>query len=160
MSTEPLESRLVGVIRWVVGLVLMFAAVSKASNVPLFAASFYPSISGVVSLSSGQLLVLGFGIIWIEMFVGVSLLTNNAPLLMRVSTLVLIVIFTIILVRMAVSGKADSCGCFGILPPGLDGLSGLRVSIVRNLLLILAIGYSVYALLEKQHQVDQAESCM
>ncbi len=106
-DTAPLDWRYL--LRLVLGLVFLWAALAKIGDVPGFAREIHNYHATPLSLEN----IFAMVIPWIELIAGIALVLNIAP---RGGTLVLggmLVLFTVLILSAIVRGLDIACGCFG-----------------------------------------------
>ena len=106
-DTAPFDWRYL--LRVVLGLVFIWAALAKIGDVSGFALEIHNYRVTPLALEN----IFAMTIPWIELVAGVALLLNLAP---RAGTLVLgamLILFTILILSAIVRGLDIACGCFG-----------------------------------------------
>ena len=122
-----------------VGLLLSYAAVSKAASIPLFAFVIKSGVPFAGSASTPTLFVMGQVIVFVEILVGISLVVHFYSSLMRRVAVILFMAFTVVLVMLLVRGKPISCGCLGFSPSGMGSRAEIWFGIIRNVCLVMML---------------------
>lgn len=120
----------------VVGLVLVYAAITKGSQIPMFAYVVQQGVPFMAELSTPMLLRVAQAIMFIEAIVGISLVLHFYSRITRIVAIALFFVFSGVLVVMLTKNKALSCGCMGFTPEGLGGRAELIFGLIRNFFLI------------------------
>ncbi len=141
------ESKCQTIVRWLLGVVLVWAALSKIANLQ----DFYISIAAYQLPLPGALLRLTAMILpWLELICGLLLLGRIWTRAALVWALVLFVVFVVATGQAWARGLDISCGCFNLSAFGLDPASGksfvkffesVGFAFFRALLLLLGGGY-------------------
>ena len=124
--------------RWLISLVFLFAAVPKLFNVSGFAAVIdaYAILPDVFLLPTAVLLPV------VEIFLAVGLLLNR--LKSKIGITVLLLFFVILLSYSILQGLDVDCGCFGPEDPEHEAFQGLRVALVRDIVMLIPLLYSFW----------------
>jgi len=120
MNTER-ESKLEIIVRWILGLLLVWASLSKIGNPQ----EFYISIAAYKVALPGVLLRLAAMILpWLELLCGLLLLGRIWTRAALVWSLVMFGVFVIATGQAWAHGLDISCGCFNLRAFGLDPAGG------------------------------------
>lgn len=131
---KPVILPILPVLRWLVGLVFVAAALPKIAT----PAEFAMSLGGQPLLPDAALSPVAIVIPWVELVAAVALL--SCPRFRAAASLLILTLllaFTALLALSMIAGTPTSCGCFG--RPG-SILEAPGVALVRNLLLLAATG--------------------
>lgn len=127
--------------RWLVAIVFIYAGVPKLFNLNSFA-----EVIGAYGLLPEQLLYpAAFVIALAEVVCGVGLILKNR-FSIHVITLLLLLFVAVLSYGLALGLDVD-CGCFGPGDPEKEVFSNLKTALVRDLLLIIPLGFIYYRLL-------------
>ncbi len=124
--------------RWIVGLVFLVAAVPKLFNVHEFAAVIdaYDILPDMLLLPTAVVLPL------LEIFLAVGLLLNRFKSKLGVA---LVLLFFIFLLSYSIwQGLDIDCGCFGPEDPEFKAFRGLRLALVRDIVMLVPLIYSFW----------------
>jgi len=124
--------------RYVVVAVLLFAAIPKLLNIADFAGII--NAYEMIPLWAVQPVAVFLPIFEIVLAVG---LLFNFPL-SKYLTILLLLFFIVILGNAIFQGLDIDCGCFGPEDPEHKAFQGLRVAIVRDVVLIVLLAYSIW----------------
>ncbi len=122
-------SQLFTILRILFGVVFIFSAIIKLSDIP----SFEEAIKSFNLLSGSLLQISVYAIPIIELLLGISLVLNfNSSIASQLITL-MVAFFTAVVVAKLFEGTEISCGCFGELSK--DKIDGTTV--IRNIVLMI-----------------------
>lgn len=115
------ESKLKMIVRWILGVLLVWASLSKIGNPQ----EFYISIAAYKTALPGVLLRLAAMILpWLELLCGLLLLGRIWTRAALVWSLVMFAVFVVMTGQAWARGLDISCGCFNLRAFGLDPASG------------------------------------
>ena len=144
---EARESKLKIIVRWILGVLLIWAALSKVANLQ----DFYISIAAYQLPLPGVALRLAAMILpWLELLCGLLLLGRIWTRAALVWALVMFGVFVIATGQAWARGLDISCGCFNLRAFGLDAGTGksfiefvesVGFAFVRAILLFLGAVY-------------------
>jgi putative oxidoreductase len=135
-------------IRWLLGLLLIFAAIAKLADPVKFLASLYAYDLGFPDLILKWLAV---GLPWMELMCGALLLADRMQLVSRGWVAALFLIFLAATGRAWAHGLDISCGCLNLEALGVTDDHWLKVletpagAFVKNLPLTVAATWLFYA---------------
>ena len=140
---RPDSQRIERIVRVTLGVLLLWAAVSKVANPTGFLASVY---AYQLSLGHGFLKFVAVVVPWIELLSGLMLVANHRPLGALVCATTLMVVFLAVTGQAWVRGLKISCGCFDLALLGFGNgataatafLESVGFAFFRNLLLFSA----------------------
>lgn len=124
--------------RWVISLFFLVAAVPKLFNVSGFAAVIdaYAILPDVLLLPTAVILPV------VEILLAVGLLFNR---LKSKIGIVVVLLFFIFLLSYSISQGLDiDCGCFGSEDPEFRAFKGLKVALVRDIVMLVPLAYSFW----------------
>jgi hypothetical protein len=124
--------------RWIISLVFLVAAVPKLFNIDGFAAVIdaYAILPDILLLPTAVVLPV------LEIFLAVGLLFNR--LKSKIGILVLLLFFIILLSSSIWQGLDIDCGCFGPEDPEHKAFQGLRVALIRDIVMLVPLIYSFW----------------
>ena len=124
--------------RWLISLVFFVAAVPKLFAVNEFAAVIdaYSILPDVLLLPTAVVLPL------LEIFLAVGLIFNRFKSKIGVALMLLFFIF--LLSYSIWQGLDIDCGCFGPEDPEFNAFRGLRVALVRDIVMLVPLIYSFW----------------
>lgn len=140
------------VLRWLLGVLLIWAAVSKLANPSAFLASM---LAYSLPLPDPWLRLAGMGLPWVELFCGLLLVAN----VWRESVLVLLLglfpAFLLVTGQAWARGLDISCGCFhldglGVSPTVMTALETPMAAFLRTLVLTAITAYLLHATLREE----------
>ncbi len=105
----------------VVGLMLVYASITKASQIPMFAYVIQQGVPFMGEMSTPVLLRVAQAVMFLEAFVGMSLVLHFYSRITRIAAIALFLVFSGVLVAMLAKNKPLSCGCMGFTPEGVGG---------------------------------------
>ena len=143
------------VVQVLVGLLLSYAAVSKAMNIPIFAFVIQSTVPFAGNASTPTLVMMAQGVMFAEILIGVSLVVHFYSRIMRSVAIVMFVVFSGILLMLLAEENPVSCGCLGISPDGMGSRAELIFGLVRNAFLIAML---VTISRSSKHKGNQDES--
>lgn len=115
------ESKLKILVRWILGVLLVWASLSKIGNPQ----EFYISIAAYQVALPGVLLRLAAMILpWLELLCGLLLLGRIWMRAALVWSLVMFAVFVVATGQAWARGLDISCGCFNLRAFGLDPVNG------------------------------------
>jgi putative oxidoreductase len=143
--TVTVDLNLRNILRWVLGAIFIWAALSKLANLQ----DFYTSLVAYqLALPALLLRLIAITVPWLEFFCGLMLLSRFWLRAAMLWTLVLCVVFAIVTGQAWARGLQISCGCLNLDFLGLAaGSKSLRLlesvgfAFVRSLLLVTAMVY-------------------
>jgi hypothetical protein len=124
--------------RWIISLIFLVAAVPKLFDVHEFATVIdaYGILPDIFLLPTA--VVLPF----LEIFLAVGLLFNRFKSKIGVA---LVLLFFIVLLSYSIwQGLDIDCGCFGPDDPEFKAFRGLRVALVRDIVMLVPLIYSFW----------------
>lgn len=124
--------------RWIISLVFLVAAVPKLFNVSGFAAVIdaYALLPDVLLLPTAVVLPV------VEILLAFGLLFNRLNSKIGIAVVLL---FFIILLSYSISQGLDiDCGCFGSEDPEFIAFKGLKVALVRDIVMLVPLVYSFW----------------
>ena len=124
--------------RYVVIAVLLFAAFPKLLNI----ADFAGIINAYEMLPGWAVQPVAIFLPIFEIVLAVGLVLNSP--ISKYLTVFLLLFFIVILSNAIFQGLDIDCGCFGPEDPEHRAFQGLRVAVVRDIVLILLLAYSVW----------------
>ncbi len=124
--------------RWIISLIFFAAAVPKLSDVHGFAAT----IGAYDILPQSFLLPTAIVLPILEIILAVGLLFNW--LKSKIGVVLLLLFFIILLTYSIWLGLDIDCGCFGPEDPEFKAFSGLRVALVRDIVMLIPLVYSCW----------------
>lgn len=128
-----------------VGVLLCYAAVTKAFTIPMFAFVIQSTVPFAGNASTSTLIVLAQAVVFVEIFVGSSLVLHFYSRPMRVVAVGMFVAFSGILSMQLAEENPISCGCLGISPDGMGSHAEIVFGLMRNVFLIAILAaVSVY----------------
>lgn len=131
---------LVGIARWVVGLLFIFSGFVKLNDPIGFAFKleeyFSPSVLGLEFLSPFAL-VIALLLVVFELVLGIMLIIGYLPKFTTWALLLMIIFFTFLTFYSAYFNKVTDCGCFGDAIPLTPWQSFYKDVILLVLILIL-----------------------
>lgn len=134
-----------GMAQALVGVLLCYAAVSKALAIPMFALVIQSTVPFASNASTSTLIVLAQAVVFVEIFVGASLVLHFFSGLMRLFAIGMFVAFSGILSMQLTEENPISCGCLGISPDGMGSHAEIVFGLMRNAFLIaILVAVSVY----------------
>jgi uncharacterized membrane protein YphA (DoxX/SURF4 family) len=154
ISATPSRRRFVRVAllvaRVALGLIFLYAAYAKlhyagAWHLTDYHFLFAFGINSYEMLSLDNALLLARILPWVEVALGILLISGLGLRWVGSITTVLLVVFMYALARAAIKGLAINCGCFGN-----ESTSPARELILDSLLLLTAVGITVGAFLSRQ----------
>lgn len=95
--------------------------------------------------SAGLPILLAYVVIGLELFVGTLLVIRRPTSKVLIGAFVMILGFTLALLVLARNPSAPDCGCFSVLQFATDASQSARMGIIRNALLLFAIGWMISA---------------
>ena len=119
-----------------VGGLLIYAALMKIGQIPMFALVLQRTLPGFRRLSTPDLFLAANAVIFVELFVGLSLILFFLSRWMRWVAVSLFGAFSLVLISMLVRNIPMSCGCLGISPSGWSGRGEIMFGVIRNVFLI------------------------
>jgi hypothetical protein len=124
--------------RWIIGMFFLVAAFPKLFNVHGFAATIdaYALLPDVLLLPTAVVLPV------LEILLAVGLLFNR--LQSKIGITVMLLLFISLLSYSIRQGLDIDCGCFGPEDPEHLAFKGLRVALVRDILMLLPLVYSFW----------------
>lgn len=124
--------------RWVVSLIFLAAAVPKLLNVHGFASVIgaYAVLPDIFLLPTAVVLPV------VEIFLAVGLLLNRLKSVIGIG--VLLIFFIVLLSYSILQGLDIDCGCFGPEDPEHIAFQGLRVALVRDIVMLIPLIYSFW----------------
>lgn len=124
--------------RWIVATIFVIAAVPKLLNISDFASIIdaYGILPGVALVPAAIFFPV------LELILAAGLVVNNR--LSKYLTIVLLLFFIGILSYAISQGFDIDCGCFGPEDPEHRAFQSLRISIVRDVLMILPLLFSLW----------------
>lgn len=128
-----------GVIRVVVGVILLYAAIVKASDLSMFIVVIREIVPDAIVISSSRGVVIGSAVILVESVVGLILVLQLLPSRSHWIGIGLFTIFTLLLIYLFSLEEPISCGCLGFTPKGLSTRGELGLGIARNIIIILSL---------------------
>ncbi|GMV83280.1 MAG: hypothetical protein AMXMBFR7_44640 [Planctomycetota bacterium] len=134
-------TRTMTVIRWILGLLLIFAALAKLADPVKFLASIYAFDLGLAELIAKTLAV---GLPWLELACGGLLLADRMSLAARGWVVALFIAFLVATGQAWARGLDISCGCLNLEILGVNDEHWLKVletpagAFVKNLFLLAA----------------------
>jgi len=143
LSTEHtnMNRSVVIIIRVIIGILLLYAAFSKANALSLFAVVIRSIFSDWLPFSSNGWLVFAGGVVFVESFLGASLVLQYRPRLVSRLALFLFCMFTVLLSLLLIHENPVSCGCLGISPKGVGTRAELWFGVLRNGFVIALLLY-------------------
>lgn len=133
MTSDNLISRVAGLLKYLLGALFVFSALSKFVDIDLL--NVYIFSFHILSLNAS--VVAGWMLISAELILGVALLSNRSHSLVCLLNMLLLLGFTGFLVFAQISGRTDSCHCFGELLPFNPVQSMLKNAVLIVLLLFV-----------------------
>jgi hypothetical protein len=124
--------------RWIISLIFLVAAFPKLFNVHQFAAT----IDAYALLPDILLLPTAIALPVLEILLAVGLLFNR--LQSKIGIAVMLLFFIILLSYSIRQGLDIDCGCFGPEDPEHLAFKGLRVALVRDIVMIFPLVYSFW----------------
>lgn len=143
------------VVQVLVGLLLSYAAVTKAMNIPMFAFVIQSAVPFAGNASTPTLVMMAQGVMFVEILIGVSLVVHFYSRVMRSIAILMFVVFSGLLLMLLTEENPVSCGCLGISPDGMGSHAELVFGLVRNAFLIAML---VTVSMRSKHEGDQGES--
>lgn len=124
--------------RWGVSLIFLVAAVPKLFNVYGFAAMIdaYAILPDIFLLPTALMLPV------VEIFLAAGLFFNRSKSLISIT--VLLLFFIVLLSYSILQGLDVDCGCFGPEDPEHLAFQGLRVALVRDIVMLIPLLYSFW----------------
>jgi putative oxidoreductase len=143
--TVTLELNLRSILRWVVGVIFIWAALSKLANLQ----DFYSSLVAYqLALPALLLRLIATTLPWLELFCGLMLISRFWLRAAMLWALVLCAVFTVVTAQAWARGLQISCGCLNLDFLGLAAggktfmlLESVGFAFVRALLLVTATVY-------------------
>lgn len=157
MSTRNHHFVLGACVQAVVGGVLVYAAVTKATQIPMFAYVIQQSVPFMGERSTPALFRFAQAVVLIEMLVGTSLIMHLYSRWVRAAAVALFIGFSGVLLVMLFKDKPLSCGCMGFSPDGLGSRAELLFGLVRNFFLIGML-LTISALAKRSVQQEYAHA--
>ena len=117
MTNPGTESRTMLVLRWGLGLLLLWAAISKIANLTAFLGSLY---AYALPLPNDSLKVIAIILPWVELLCGLLLIANLWPETTLVVVGLLFGVFLLATGQAWARGLKISCGCFDLSIFGVD----------------------------------------
>lgn len=124
--------------RWVLALVFFCAAVPKLFNIDQFAAT----IDAYAILPDMLLMPTAIVLPVVEIVLAIGLLFNR--LYCKFGLLLLLLFFICVLSYAIFQGLDIDCGCFGPEDPEYSAFKGLRVALVRDIVMLTPLFYSFW----------------
>ncbi len=124
--------------RWTISLIFLAAAVPKLTNIQEFAAT----IDAYAVLPAFFLLPTAVGLPVLEIFLALGLFLNHRQ--SKIGIAVLLLFFVSLLSYSIRQGLDIDCGCFGPEDPEYTAFKGLRVALVRDIVMLLPLAYSFW----------------
>jgi len=124
--------------RWVISLIFLAAAVPKLFDVHGFAAVIdaYGILPDIFLLPTAVVVPV------VEIFLAVGLIFNRLKSKIEV---VLVLLFFIILLSYSIwQGLDIDCGCFGPEDPEFKAFRGIRVALIRDIVMLVPLVYSFW----------------
>ena len=121
--------RLILALRLVLGVVFVYAAYTKLRQPWL---SFAMSIDAYQILPEWAVLVLGHWLPWVELAIGIFLITGILLPYVAAGAAGLLMVFFVLMARAFIKGMTINCGCFGL------GEEISAQTLVRDGLLVVA----------------------
>ncbi len=128
-----------------VGAVFLFAAAAKAWDPSAFARTV-AFLLGQGSSVDAMSMTLTYALIMFEAMLGGSLLLFWRPRIMLAIAGVTLLIYIFVLAVLLGSPGAPSCNCLGLATLESDAVRTARLGIVRNVLLLVVVGWTHRAL--------------
>jgi uncharacterized membrane protein YphA (DoxX/SURF4 family) len=125
--------------RLVLGAVLVVAGALKIADPQASVAA----VRAYELLPAGLATIVGWGLPFLELVLGLLLLTGIAVRPTALATAVLLGVFIAAVASAAVRGLSIDCGCFGGGGPVPPGQTAYAAEIVRDLALLAAAGWLV-----------------
>ncbi len=124
--------------RWIISLFFLVAAVPKLFNVHGFAALIdaYAILPDIFLLPTAIVLPI------LEIILAVGLLFNR--LTSKIGVGLVLLSFIILLSYSILQGLDIDCGCFGLEDPEQMAFRGLRVALVRDIVMLIPLAYSFW----------------
>ena len=136
------------VVRWALGLLFVWAALSKLANPTEFLGSIY---AYELPLPDVLLRLAAMAVPWLELLCGLALLANLWTESALATVLGLFAMFIIFTGQAWARGLDISCGCFNLAILGIEGgsdtvkfIESARVAFFRN---IIITGFAAYLFL-------------
>ena len=124
--------------RWSTSLIFLFAALPKLLNVQGFAKTIeaYAILPGVLLQPTAIVLPI------VEVILAIGLLFNDWK--SKVGCVVLLLMFILLLSYSIWAGLDIDCGCFGPEDPEYSAFHGLRLALLRDIVIFLPLLYSFW----------------
>jgi len=94
--------------RFILGSIFIYAGIYKISNPQ----EFFTSIKNLRILSSQSINTITFLLPWVELFLGVLLITGILKRYIALISTILLLIFIVVTISSTFNGGIGSCGCF------------------------------------------------
>ena len=143
------------VVQVLVGLLLSYAAVTKAMNIPMFAFVIQSAVPFAGNASTPTLVIMAQVVMFVEILIGVSLVVHFYSRIMRLIAIMMFIVFSGILLILLAEENPISCGCLGISPDGMGSHAEIVFGLVRNAFLIAML---VTVSVNSKHSGNQDES--
>lgn len=124
--------------RWIISAIFLAAAIPKLFNPYQFAATIdaYAILPDVLLLPTAIVLPV------LEILLAIGLLFNC--LKSKIGTVVMLLFFIALLSYSIWLGLDIDCGCFGPEDPEHTAFEGLRVALIRDIVMLLPLIYSFW----------------
>lgn len=124
--------------RWLISLIFLVAAVPKLFNV----SGFVEVIDAYAILPDILLVPTAVVLPVVEIYLALGLLFNRLKSKIGIT---LVLLFFIILLWYSIRQGLDiDCGCFGPEDPEFEAFKGLRVALLRDIVMLIPLVYSFW----------------
>ncbi len=124
--------------RWGISIIFLAAALPKLFDIQYFS----QVINAYGILPSALILPVAVSLPLLEIVLAVGLLFNSS--LSKIGVFLLLLFFIAILLYAIYTGLDIDCGCFGPEDPEHQAFAGVRVALVRDLIMLVPIMYSFW----------------
>jgi len=122
-----------------IGLILLYASIVKTQDIPMFALVIKSVLPNGLGFSTPVWLVVAEAIVFVEAFVGVSLIVQYRSEIIRYMAIIMFFVFSAVLLVLLTQKNPLSCGCFGYSPQGLSTRTEISLGLVRNVIMIVML---------------------
>jgi uncharacterized membrane protein YphA (DoxX/SURF4 family) len=151
------------VLRWFIGMLFLWAAISKIANPVEFLASIY---SYQMPMPTGMMKIMAITLPWIELLCALLLLANHWTISALLYNALLMVVFTIATGQAWIRGLKISCGCFDVSLLGLGPESevvqqffdSVSAAFFRDILLTIIVFWLFYLSARKNLTVSTSSN--